>query len=100
MAIRTCHNCYYIIYLLYYFIYFRFFNKLLRDFIRCCFKGYYANSFDNPYTWLWIVASVVSSCYAYTWDIKMDWGLFDKNAGENTFLREEVVYSSTVSCQM
>lgn len=26
----------------------------------------------------------------------MDWGLFDKNAGENTFLREEVVYSSTV----
>lgn len=27
----------------------------------------------------------------------MDWGLFDKNAGENTFLREEIVYSSTVS---
>lgn len=26
----------------------------------------------------------------------MDWGLFDKNAGENTFLREEIVYSSTV----
>lgn len=24
----------------------------------------------------------------------MDWGLFDKNAGENTFLREEIVYSS------
>lgn len=24
----------------------------------------------------------------------MDWGLFDKNAGENTCLREEVVYSS------
>lgn len=22
----------------------------------------------------------------------MDWGLFDKNAGENTFLREEIVY--------
>jgi len=57
----------------------------------------YASTFDNPYTWLWIIASIVSSCYAYTWDIKMDWGLFDKNAGENTFLREEVVYSSTVS---
>ncbi|ALC49868.1 CG10483 [Drosophila busckii] len=56
---------------------------------------YYASSFDNPYTWLWIVASIVSSCYSYTWDIKMDWGLFDKNAGENTFLREEIVYSST-----
>ncbi|XP_075157386.1 solute carrier family 53 member 1-like [Haematobia irritans] len=56
---------------------------------------YYSNTFDNPYTWLWIASSVISSCYAYTWDIKMDWGLFDKNAGENTFLREEIVYSST-----
>lgn len=27
----------------------------------------------------------------------MDWGLFDKNANENKFLREEIVYSSTVS---
>ena len=24
----------------------------------------------------------------------MDWGLFDKNSGENKFLREEIVYSS------
>lgn len=30
----------------------------------------------------------------------MDWGLFDKNAGENTFLREEIVYSSTVSTNL
>ncbi len=35
-----------------------------------------------------------SSLYTYTWDIKMDWGLFDKNSGENKFLREEIVYSS------
>lgn len=27
----------------------------------------------------------------------MDWGLFDKNAGENMLLREEMVYSSSVS---
>lgn len=40
---------------------------------------------------------VVNSVYSYIWDIKMDWGLFDKNAGENKFLREEVVYSSNVS---
>lgn len=26
----------------------------------------------------------------------MDWGLFDNNAGENKFLREEIVYASTV----
>lgn len=27
----------------------------------------------------------------------MDWGLLDSNAGENRFLREEVVYSTAVS---
>jgi hypothetical protein len=27
----------------------------------------------------------------------MDWGFLDGNAGENRFLREEVVYSSAVS---
>lgn len=43
---------------------------------------------------MWLLASVISSLYAYLWDIKMDWGLFDKNAGENRFLREEIVYSS------
>ncbi|XP_052868555.1 xenotropic and polytropic retrovirus receptor 1 isoform X1 [Anopheles cruzii] len=53
----------------------------------------YEDSFDNVFLWLWLLSSVVSSCYAYTWDIKMDWGLFDRNAGENTFLREEIVYS-------
>lgn len=74
---------------------------LFRMAIKYCLFSFmlanYANTFDNPYTWLWIISSIVSSCYSYTWDIKMDWGLFDKNAGENTFLREEVVYSSTVS---
>ncbi|XP_075229123.1 solute carrier family 53 member 1-like isoform X1 [Lycorma delicatula] len=50
---------------------------------------------DNPYFHLWIFSLVVSSCYAYTWDIKMDWGLFDSKPGDNKFLREEIVYSST-----
>lgn len=27
----------------------------------------------------------------------MDWGLFNKNAGEYMFLREEIVYDNTVS---
>lgn len=43
--------------------------------------------------YLWIAASIVSSCYTLAWDLKMDWGLFDKNAGENRFLREEIVYA-------
>nr|XP_014341088.1 PREDICTED: xenotropic and polytropic retrovirus receptor 1 [Latimeria chalumnae] len=46
----------------------------------------------NVYFYLWIVFSIISSCYTLIWDLKMDWGLFDRNAGENTFLREEIVY--------
>ncbi|KAM8930957.1 solute carrier family 53 member 1 [Pelodytes ibericus] len=42
--------------------------------------------------YLWIFSYFVSSCYTLIWDLKMDWGLFDRNAGENTFLREEIVY--------
>ncbi|XP_037933725.1 xenotropic and polytropic retrovirus receptor 1-like [Teleopsis dalmanni] len=56
---------------------------------------YYTHSKDNPWFYCWILAAIVSSCYAYTWDIKMDWGLFDAKAGDNKFLREEIVYSST-----
>ncbi|XP_058175501.1 solute carrier family 53 member 1 isoform X2 [Anopheles ziemanni] len=56
-------------------------------------KTKYEDASENVFLWLWLLSSAVSSCYAYTWDIKMDWGLFDKNAGENTFLREEIVYS-------
>ncbi|RZF47136.1 hypothetical protein LSTR_LSTR005214 [Laodelphax striatellus] len=50
---------------------------------------------ENPYFYLWILSLIVSSCFAYLWDIKMDWGLFDSKAGDNKFLREEIVYSST-----
>ncbi|XP_033330944.1 solute carrier family 53 member 1 [Megalopta genalis] len=55
---------------------------------------HYVMSTENPYFYLWITASIMSSCFAYTWDVKLDWGLFDSNAGENKFLREEIVYSS------
>lgn len=65
--------------------------------LREVYRQDYTNIFDNPYTYCWLVSHVISSCYALTWDLKMDWGLFDKNAGENTFLREEIVYSSSVS---
>ncbi|XP_053688010.1 xenotropic and polytropic retrovirus receptor 1 [Sabethes cyaneus] len=55
----------------------------------------YEKSTDNPWFYLWIISSILSSCYAYTWDIKMDWGLFDSKASDNKFLRDEVVYGST-----
>ncbi|CAH2013372.1 unnamed protein product [Acanthoscelides obtectus] len=63
--------------------------------LRAVYKDDYKSFADNPYVFLWIVAQIISSSYAYTWDIKMDWGLLDKSAGENKFLREEIVYSST-----
>ncbi|KAJ8878073.1 hypothetical protein PR048_022537 [Dryococelus australis] len=59
--------------------------------------GEYPDLYDNPYFYMWVLASVVSTIYTYTWDIKMDWGLMDTFSGENIFLREETVYSSTVS---
>lgn len=58
--------------------------------------NYKENPYDNPYLYCWLISAVISSIYGYAWDIKMDWGLFDKSAGENKFLREEIVYSSTV----
>ncbi|XP_070253293.1 solute carrier family 53 member 1 isoform X1 [Myotis yumanensis] len=50
------------------------------------------HSDTRVFFYLWIVFYIISSCYTLIWDLKMDWGLFDKNAGENTFLREEIVY--------
>ncbi|KAK2841483.1 hypothetical protein Q7C36_013062 [Tachysurus vachellii] len=47
---------------------------------------------SEAFLYLLIVFSTISSLYTLIWDLKMDWGLFDRNAGENTFLREEIVY--------
>uniref|UniRef100_A0A8C4D5P0 Xenotropic and polytropic retrovirus receptor 1 n=1 Tax=Dicentrarchus labrax TaxID=13489 RepID=A0A8C4D5P0_DICLA len=55
--------------------------------------GLISNHADTQiFFYLYIGCLVVSSCYTLVWDLKMDWGLFDRNAGENTFLREEIVY--------
>lgn len=71
-------------------------NEKIEFHIQFC-ADEYDNHWDSPWLWLWVVSSIINSIYSYTWDIKMDWGLLDSNAGENRFLREEVVYSSTVS---
>ncbi|VDP22756.1 unnamed protein product [Soboliphyme baturini] len=47
----------------------------------------------GPCFFLWIIANVVSFGYTYVWDIKMDWGLLDRNCGNNKYLREELVYN-------
>ena len=41
---------------------------------------------------LWIVSAIVSTCYTFTWDIKMDWGLFEGKYK----LRSELIYGHKV----
>uniref|UniRef100_A0A6Q2X7Y0 Xenotropic and polytropic retrovirus receptor 1a n=1 Tax=Esox lucius TaxID=8010 RepID=A0A6Q2X7Y0_ESOLU len=50
------------------------------------------HSDKDMFFYLLIIFSAISSLYTLIWDLKMDWGLFDRGAGENTFLREEIVY--------
>lgn len=49
------------------------------------------------FLYLLISCHIVNSCYTLIWDLKMDWGLFDRNAGENMLLREEIVYPQKVN---
>ena len=41
---------------------------------------------------LWLASAFIGTCYTLTWDLKMDWGLLERNLSENTLLREEIVY--------
>jgi len=49
----------------------------------------------HPFFYLYVLSATISSCYTYIWDIKMDWGFFAATAGDNRFLRDELVYSSS-----
>ena len=48
----------------------------------------------NPFLYIWILATFIGATYKVIWDLRMDWGFFDKNAGENKFLRDQIVYPS------
>uniref|UniRef100_A0AAY4E5J2 Xenotropic and polytropic retrovirus receptor 1 n=1 Tax=Denticeps clupeoides TaxID=299321 RepID=A0AAY4E5J2_9TELE len=73
-------------------------GKYSTTFFVVTFAALYATHKDQNHSdadvflYLLILSSIVSSCYTLIWDLRMDWGLFDRNAGENTFLREEIVY--------
>lgn len=73
-------------------------GKYSTSFFVVTFSALYSTHKDEAPTeaqiflYLYISCLIVSSCYTLVWDLKMDWGLFDRNAGENTFLREEIVY--------
>lgn len=57
----------------------------------------YGQSTTNPFFYVWVLFSICSATYSYAWDIKMDWGLFKSKENEHRFLRDEIIYSSTVS---
>ncbi|CAN9502970.1 unnamed protein product [Ophioblennius macclurei] len=73
-------------------------GKYSTSFFVVTFSALYSTHKDEApaeaqiFFYLFIACLIVSSCYTLVWDLKMDWGLFDRNAGENTFLREEIVY--------
>ena len=61
---------------------------------RTLHSSYSTQAQWSPFFYCYVLSALVSSCYTYIWDIKMDWGFFTAGAGENKFLREEIVYSS------
>ncbi|XP_039267129.2 xenotropic and polytropic retrovirus receptor 1 homolog [Styela clava] len=74
-------------------------GKYSTVFFKVLFNALFVLHFDHTgelnsvYFYLWLASLFISSCYTLAWDIKMDWGFLDKNAGENKWLREEIVYS-------
>jgi hypothetical protein len=61
---------------------------------RATTMHYLDNPTSNPFLYVWIGASFFGATYKLIWDLKMDWGFFDKNSGENQLLRDQIVYPS------
>ena len=62
--------------------------------IRYEFSRTYKKEWDSPEVYTFVGIHLLTSAYRSWWDLKMDWGFFDKNAGDNKYLREVCIYSS------
>ena len=51
--------------------------------------------YRSPLFCLWMFSAFASSCYTLMWDLKMDWGLLEKESF-NKLLRDEIVYPEKV----
>ncbi|KAH8325333.1 hypothetical protein KR067_000642 [Drosophila pandora] len=60
--------------------------------LRSQTDGGYGNTFNNPFTWLFLASNVVAFIYGYLWDVLRDFGLFRIFRGEHIFLRPQLVY--------
>ncbi|KPU73535.1 uncharacterized protein Dana_GF15471, isoform B [Drosophila ananassae] len=56
----------------------------------------YGHLFQNPWTWAYLIMSLINSTYSLSWDLLMDFGLFRIWKGENIFLRESLVYPKSL----
>lgn len=65
-------------------------------FVAAVQSGDAVSSAGSAFLYIWVVSAFASTCYTFVWDVRMDWGLFDKNAGDNRYLREEIVYFQKV----
>lgn len=55
---------------------------------------------DNPWFYVWVSDAVIFSIYAYAWDVRQDFDLWDCKAQVNTkCLRDELIYESKVGKQ-
>ena len=61
---------------------------------RATAMQYHDDLTANPFLYLWIAMSFIGATYKVIWDLKMDWGFFDKNTEENPLLRNQIVYGS------
>ena len=71
-----------------------FFVTITNSLRRATAIHYLNNPTSNPFLYLWIFSSFIGSTYKCIWDLKMDWGFFEKNPGENKLLRDQIVYPS------
>ena len=58
--------------------------------------NYNQSKLDNPFLYIWIIVTLISSTWKVIWDLRVSWGLFDRNAGKNKYLREQILYPSKV----
>ncbi|UJR19481.1 hypothetical protein I4U23_022611 [Adineta vaga] len=71
-----------------------FFVIIMNGFRRGYALKYQNNRYSNPFLYLWILTSLISSTYKLIWDFKMDWGFCQRKMGKNKYLREQIIYSS------
>ncbi|CAF2515544.1 unnamed protein product [Rotaria sp. Silwood2] len=73
-----------------------FFIIITNSLRRATITTYDDNEMKNLFLYIWVITTIVGSTYKLVWDLKMDWGFFDKNPGVHKYLRDHLVYSRKI----